>query len=295
MTIPPRSRPLPKTIARGSVLPLDQRVLVMGILNVTPDSFSDGGRYLDPGAACARALEMEQEGADVVDIGAESSRPGAAPVGEEEELRRLMPVVTEVCRRVRIPVSVDTTKSRVAKQGLDAGAALINDITALRGDPDMSSLIAESGAGIVLMHMQGSSQTMQEHPWYDDVTNDIRVFFRERMDVACASGIQPEQIILDPGFGFGKNLNHNLAVLANLDAFQELERPLMVGISRKAFVGRVVGREGFEGRLLGAAGAVATAIILGARMVRVHDVAQMRDVIRMVEAIVGARSQHAKA
>jgi len=267
----------------------------MGILNVTPDSFSDGGRYLDPGAACARALEMEQEGADVVDIGAESSRPGAAPVGEEEELRRLMPVVTEVCRRVRIPVSVDTTKSRVAKQALDAGAALINDITALRGDPDMSSLIAESGAGIVLMHMQGSSQTMQEHPWYDDVTNDIRVFFRERMDVACASGIQPEQIILDPGFGFGKNLNHNLAVLANLDAFQELERPLMVGISRKAFVGRVVGREGFEGRLLGAAGAVATAIILGARMVRVHDVAQMRDVIRMVEAIVGARSQHAKA
>jgi len=260
----------------------------MGVLNVTPDSFSDGGRYLDPGAACDRALAMEAEGADIVDIGAESSRPGADPVNVQEELRRLMPVLEKVCHRLTIPVSVDTTKAEVAKQALEAGVAVINDISALRFDPAMSRLIAESGAGIVLMHMQGSPKNMQQNPSYEDVVGEVRAFFRERTETAVANGIRAEQIILDPGFGFGKNLNHNLTLLANLDAFQEFERPVMIGISRKAFVGRVVDREVGE-RLPGTAGAIATAVLLGARIVRAHDLAPMKDVVRMVETIMSAK------
>ena len=261
----------------------------MGILNVTPDSFSDGGRYLDPEAACDRALEMEGEGADIVDIGAESSRPGADPVSAAEELRRLMPVLEKVCHRLRIPISVDTTKTEVARRALDVGAAVINDISALRFDPAMSRLIAESGAGLVLMHMQGWPKSMQRNPSYQDVVKEVCAFFRERMKTAVARGIRAEQIILDPGFGFGKNLNHNATLLANLDAFHEFDRPIMIGISRKAFVGRIVDREVGE-RLPGTAGAVATAVLLGARIVRTHDVEPMKDVVRMVETIISAKN-----
>lgn len=263
---------------------MDSTTAIMGVLNVTPDSFSDGGRYLSPDAAVEHALAMVEDGADLLDIGAESSRPGADQVDEAEETRRLIPVVREVCRRVTVPVSVDTTKAAVALRALDAGAAMINDISALRFDPAMGNVVAESGAGLVLMHMQGTPKTMQRAPRYDDVVGDIREFFAERIRAAECCGINPEQIVLDPGIGFGKTCEHNLTLLARLDCFLSLGRPILVGVSRKAFIGQILDRE-IDERLMGTAGAVAVAMVRGARMVRVHDVGPIRDVVRMVDAI----------
>jgi dihydropteroate synthase len=273
----------PLLLMRGRSLVLD-RPLVMGVLNVTPDSFSDGGRYLDPGAAVTHALEMVEEGADLIDIGAESSRPGAAPVPEAEELRRLIPVVREVCRQVSVPVSVDTTKAAVAAAAIEAGAAMVNDISAGQADPAMRRVVAESGAGLVLMHMQGTPPTMQQAPRYGSVVDDVRDFLRARMQAAAQAGIAADQILLDPGIGFGKNLDHNLALLARLDALQPLGRPILVGVSRKAFIGEVLGRR-TDDRLMGTAAAVAAAVLRGAMVVRVHDVKAMRDVVRMIHAI----------
>jgi dihydropteroate synthase len=280
---PSHEHSVPTLLLRGRRLALD-RPLVMGVLNVTPDSFSDGGLYLDPGAAVKHALELADEGADVIDIGAESSRPGAEPVPEEEELRRLIPVVREVCRRLMIPVSVDTTKAAVARAAIEAGAAIINDISALRADPAMLGVAAESGVGLVLMHMQGTPQTMQQAPRYGDVVAEVREFLRERMEAALRAGIAAEQILLDPGFGFGKNLDHNLVLLDRLEAFHSLGRPLLVGVSRKAFIGGVLGRKTGD-RLMGTAAAVAAAVLRGARMVRVHDVRAMKDVVMVIDAI----------
>ncbi|MGH7252937.1 MAG: dihydropteroate synthase, partial [Nitrospiraceae bacterium] len=211
--------------ARGRFIPLDAGPLIMGVLNVTPDSFSDGGRYLDPGAAVDHAVEMAAQGADLIDIGAESTRPGADPVDQEEERRRLIPVVRAVCRAVSVPVSVDTTKAGVARLALEAGAALVNDISALRYDSGMKTLVAETGAGLVLMHMQGMPKTMQQAPSYRDVIEEVRQFFVERIGTALEAGIAAEQILLDPGIGFGKNLEHNLLLLARLDAFVALGYP----------------------------------------------------------------------
>jgi dihydropteroate synthase len=275
-------------MARGRRLALD-RPLVMGVLNVTPDSFSDGGRYLEPDAAVKHALEMVGEGADVIDIGAESSRPGAEPVPEEEELRRLIPVATEVCRRVAVPVSVDTTKAAVARQALDAGVAIINDISALQNDPAMAAVVAETGAGLVLMHRQGTPKTMQQAPRYGNVVVEVREFLRERMQAAGRAGIAPDHILLDPGIGFGKNLSHNLALLARLDALRPLGRPILVGVSRKSFIEEIIGRRTGD-RLMGTAAAVAVAVLRGARMVRVHDVRAMKDVVRMVDAIAACET-----
>ncbi|MEW6544165.1 MAG: dihydropteroate synthase [Nitrospirota bacterium] len=256
----------------------------MGILNVTPDSFSDGGLYQDPAAAVERACAMVEEGADLVDIGAESSRPGSDPIGEDEEIRRLLPVVREVCRRISVPVSIDTTKSRVAQLALDAGVSIINDISALRFDPRMGPVVAESGAGLVLMHMQGTPKTMQRAPEYADVVGEVRTFLLDRTKAAQQAGVEPEQILLDPGIGFGKNREHNLALLARLDDLVSVGRPILVGVSRKAFIGQVLNRP-IEERLMGTAAAAAVAIVRGAKVVRVHDVRQMRDVVTMVEAI----------
>jgi len=270
-------------MACGRRLALD-RPLVMGVLNVTPDSFSDGGRFLEPDAAVKHALEMVEEGADVIDIGAESSRPGAEPVPEEEELRRLIPVVREVFRRMEVPVSVDTTKAAVARRALDAGAAIINDISALQDDPAMAAVVAEAGAGLVLMHRQGTPKTMQQAPRYGDVVADVREFLRERMQAAGRAGIAADHILLDPGIGFGKNLSHNLALLARLEELRPLGRPILVGVSRKSFIGEALDRKAGD-RLMGTAAAVAAAVLRGARMVRVHDVRAMKDVVRMVDAI----------
>src|SRR5207249_3219961 len=270
--------------ARGQPIPLNSGVLLMGVLNVTPDSFSDGGRYDEPEAAVEHALAMIEQGADLIDIGAESSRPGSDPVEEEEEIRRLLPVITAVCRQVSIPVSVDTTKAGVARRALDAGAAIVNDISALRFDPLMGQVVAKAGAGLVLMHMQGTPKSMQRDPQYRDVVAEVRQFFIERMKTAEDVGIDPEQILLDPGFGFGKNVTHNLTLLMQLDQLAALGRPMVVGVSRKAFIGQVLDRQVGE-RLMGTAVAVVVAVLRGARIVRVHDVRPMRDVVRMVEAI----------
>ena len=289
-TLKPNTVPGPVALkARGRLIPLNAGPLIMGVLNVTPDSFSDGGRYLDPGAAVDHAAEMAAQGADLIDIGAESTRPGADPVDQEEERRWLIPVVRAVCRAVSVPVSVDTTKAAVARQALDAGAALVNDISALRYDSGMKPLIAETGAGLVLMHMQGTPKTMQQAPSYRDVIEEVRQFFVERIGTALEAGIAAEQILLDPGIGFGKNLEHNLRLLARLDAFVALGYPVLVGVSRKAFIGQVLDRPVDE-RLMGTAAAAAVAILRGARVIRVHDVAPLRDVVKMIEAIVSAKS-----
>jgi dihydropteroate synthase len=265
-------------------LSLESTPLIMGVINVTPDSFYDGGRYGDPGTAVEHATRLIEEGADLLDIGAESSRPGSDPIAPEEELRRLLPVVKQLGRLVSVPLSVDTTKAAVAERALDEGATLINDITALRGDPRMGALVAKTGAGVVLMHMQGSPKTMQQAPRYADVIHEVARFLADRMRAVLDTGVDPKQILLDPGIGFGKNLDHNLAILAHLDAFVKLGRPILVGVSRKAFIDQVLDRP-VEDRLLGTAAAVALAVYQGARVLRVHDVGAMRDVVRMVEAI----------
>jgi len=259
----------------------------MGILNVTPDSFSDGGRYVDADAACAHAMAMIEQGADLLDIGAESSKPGAVAIDEEEERRRLLPIVRELCRRTTMPLSIDTTKAAIAEEALDAGAALINDISALRFDPRMASVVARSGAGVILMHMQGTPATMQRTASYTYVVEDVRAFLAARLEVAQQAGIPRDRILLDPGIGFGKNCEHNVTLLNHLDAFQTLGRPIVVGVSRKAFLGKILGRT-IDERLMGTAGAVAVAIMKGARVVRVHDVAPIRDVVKIVEAIMSS-------
>lgn len=271
-------------VLSGRVWPLAARVHIMGVLNVTPDSFSDGGRYTNPDAAVAHALRMVEQGADVLDIGAESTKPGALPIDQEEERRRLIPIVRAICRQTTIPVSIDTTKASIAQQALDAGAALINDISALRFDARMGEVVAKSGAGLILMHMQGNPQTMQHAAQYTDVVEEVRQFLKTRLDAAKESGIPPERILLDPGIGFGKNCQHNVVLLDRLDALLTLGRPLVVGVSRKAFIGKILGRP-IDERLMGTAGAVAVAVMKGARMVRVHDVAPIRDVVKMIEAI----------
>jgi len=273
-------------VIRGGALPLAERVHIMGILNVTPDSFSDGGRYVNPDDAIAYALSMVDQGADILDIGAESSRPGAVSIDEKEERRRLIPVVRAVCRRISIPVSVDTTKASIAEQALDVGAAIINDISALRFDPRMGAVVAKSGAGLILMHMQGLPQTMHHATQYADIVEDVRRFLKARVEAAKAMGIPLERILLDPGIGFGKNCRHNLTLLNQLDTLCTLG-PMVVGVSRKAFIGKTLNRP-LDERLMGTAGAVAVAIMKGARMVRVHDVAPIRDLVRMIEAIGNA-------
>ena len=285
--MPADSLPSGRVTLRGGVLSLAERVHVMGILNVTPDSFSDGGRYVDADAACAHAMAMIEQGADLLDIGAESSKPGAVAIDEEEERRRLLPIVRELCRRTTIPLSIDTTKAAIAEEALDAGAALINDISALRFDPRMASVVARSGAGVILMHMQGTPATMQRTASYTYVVEDVRAFLAARLEVAQQAGIPRDRILLDPGIGFGKNCEHNVTLLNHLDAFQTLGRPIVVGVSRKAFLGKILGRT-IDERLMGTAGAVALAIMKGARVIRVHDVAPIRDVVKIVEAIMSS-------
>ena len=281
---------------RKQHLELD-RPLVMGIVNVTPDSFFDGGQYYDPQRAVAHALRLVAEGADLLDIGAESTRPGALPVDEHEERRRLLPVVTAVARAVSVPISVDTSKAEVARAALDAGAVMVNDVTALRGDRAMVDVVAEAGAGLVVMHMQGIPETMQQAPHYDDVVGDVAQFLAERSRFAMDHGIERDRIVLDPGIGFGKTLTHNLDLLANLHAFTELGFPLLVGPSRKGFIGQLT-HQSVDARACGTAAVIALAVQQGARILRVHDVGPMRDVVSVADAVARrmrttAREQHA--
>jgi dihydropteroate synthase len=269
-----------------------ERVLIMGVLNVTPDSFSDGGKFLDVNRAVAHAREMAQAGADIIDVGGESTRPGAASVSEEEELQRVLPVVE---RLNDFLVSVDTTKAGVAAKALAAGARIVNDISALRFDPRMVDVVRDAGAGLVLMHMRGTPGTMQQAPHYDDVVAQVRSFLAERVAFAGSRGVKKTQIAVDPGIGFGKTVGHNLQLLARLGELGSLGCPLLVGPSRKSFIGKVLTPPGAgqvrdaDERLWGTAATVAWAVAQGAAVVRVHDVAEMRDVVRMVEAVKQAR------
>jgi dihydropteroate synthase len=261
---------------------------IMGVINVTPDSFSDGGRFLDPEHAIAQGLHLEQEGADILDIGGESTRPGAAPVTAAEELARVLPVIEGLRDAgTGARISIDTSKAEVAKAALTAGATMVNDVTALR-DPDMPAAVAGARADLCLMHMLGDPRTMQKDPQYDDVVTDVKAFLAERLDHAVANGIARERIVLDPGIGFGKTIEHNLELLARLDELQELGRPLMIGTSRKSFLGRLTGRE-VDDRV---PGTIATCVIAyenGATVFRVHDVAPVRDALLVTAATVRRR------
>jgi len=256
----------------------------MGIVNVTPDSFYDGGRYLQTDDAVAHGLELAEQGADILDVGAESTRPGAEPVSEQDEIERVIPVIRALAKQLTLPLSVDTTKARVARLALDAGASIINDVSALRFDAEMASVIARSDAALVLMHMQGTPQTMQRAPQYGDVVEDLTHFFVERMRAAARAGIAESRIILDPGIGFGKLLVHNLEILAHLSGFAMFNRPLLLGLSRKGFIGQLIGRPAGE-RAWGTAAAVALAVDRGAHILRVHDVAMMADVVKVAQAM----------
>jgi dihydropteroate synthase len=258
----------------------------MGIVNVTPDSFSDGGRFFDPEDAVRAGMAMVEDGADLVDVGGESTRPGSDPVLSEEELRRVLPVVKRLAAEVDVPISIDTRREEVAGAAIDAGATIVNDITAGR-DPGMLEIVREAGAGMVLMHMQGDPKTMQDEPRYRDVVQEVKAFLAERVAAAEAAGIPRERLCVDPGLGFGKTLDQNLILMRDMGNIAEIGRPVLVGPSRKSFVGRVTGTEVDE-RLEGTAGAVAWLVANGAHIVRVHDVREMVRVVRMVDAIRGA-------
>lgn len=260
---------------------------VMGILNVTPDSFSDAGQHLDPGAAEARALTMVEEGAQILDIGGESTRPGAAEIPADEELRRVLPVVRRLAGRVAARISIDTTRAAVARACLDAGATMINDVSGLRFDPELAPVVAGAGAGLVLMHMQGTPRSMQQAPAYEDVVADTMRFLRRQMRVALDAGVAEEQLWIDPGFGFGKTAAHNLEILRRLREYTSIGAPVLIGTSRKSTIGRVMGGLAVDERLEGTAATVAVAIANGAGIVRVHDVKEMARVARMTDAILG--------
>lgn len=266
-------------------LPVFERVHIMGILNVTPDSFSDGGRFLAPDAAVEHAIRMVSEGADIVDVGGESTRPGAEPASTREEMDRVLPVIEALAGEIDLPISIDTTKAAVAEAALEAGVSIVNDVSAMRFDAAMPGVVKAAGAGVVLMHMLGEPRTMQEDPRYDDVVADVRRALLGWAAEAEAAGIPPECIVLDPGIGFGKTLEHNLLLLKNLAALTEGSGyPLLVGPSRKSFIGMALDLP-LEERLEGTAAAVAWAAANGAQIVRVHDVKEMVRVVRMVEAI----------
>jgi dihydropteroate synthase len=258
--------------------------LVMGIVNVTPDSFSDGGLYLDPEEAIAHGRELQAAGADLVDVGGESTRPGAAAVGAAEEAARVLPVIAALAG-AGARVSVDTSKAEVAAAAIDVGAEIVNDVTAL-GDPEMASVCAAAGCGLVLMHMKGTPRTMQDDPTYEDVVVEVRDFLAERLEAATAAGIDRERIWLDPGIGFGKTVEHNLELIAALEPIVALGRPVVIGASRKRFIGAITGRPTDE-RLGGSIAAAVVAAAGGAAVLRVHDVAATVEAVRVAESVLG--------
>ncbi|MFY9586335.1 MAG: dihydropteroate synthase [Actinomycetota bacterium] len=275
-------------LPNGRTLPLGERVHVMGIVNVTPDSFSDGGFFLDRDAAIDHGLRLAEDGADILDVGGESTRPGAAPVSADDETERVVPVIEALAAKTDIPVSVDTSKASVARRALDAGAQIVNDVAAARFDDALLPLVAGRRAPIVLMHMLGEPRTMQKDPRYDDVVGEIAAFLDERADAAVAAGVSRDQIVVDPGFGFGKTREHNLVLLRRLREFRCLGFPVLAGTSRKSFIGSTLGDLPVEERLEGTAATVALAVSNGASIVRVHDVREMARVVRMVEAVQAA-------
>ena len=272
-------------------LVLGERTLLMGVLNVTPDSFSDGGRYRDAGAAVRRALEMEAEGADIIDIGGESTRPGSEPVSAETELARVLPVVEGLRGRLKIPISIDTQKARVAEAALAAGAEMVNDVSALRTDPALAEVVRRARVPLVLMHMRGRPKTMQLRPFARDVMADVTRGLREALGRARRAGIPRSRLILDPGIGFGKSVEQNCELLARLPELARLGCPLLVGTSRKAFLGALAGGGTEDRRIWGTAASVTATVLGGAHIVRVHDVAEMLRVVRVADGIVRGREK----
>jgi dihydropteroate synthase len=270
-----------------SQLALGQRTVIMGILNVTPDSFSDGGQYIDPGKAVARAQELESQGADILDIGGESSRPGSTPVTQEEELRRLMPVLDALRGKLKIPVSVDTYRSEVARRALDAGAQIVNDISAFRFDSQMAAVVSQYRAGVVLMHSRGGREELHLQPPMTDSVAQVRTELQHSIEQATEAGIPRSAIVIDPGIGFGKRAEESLGVLSNLRALSPLECALLVGTSRKSFIRKVAGIEaGAYNPVLGTAATVAYAVMQGAHIVRVHDVLELRTLVDVLDTII---------
>ncbi|MEC4684582.1 MAG: dihydropteroate synthase [Nitrospirota bacterium] len=270
---------------RNFSLDFSQKTYVMGILNVTPDSFSDGGQFLDGSSAIERALRMEAEGADIIDIGGESTRPGSEPVSLEQELRRTVPVIEAIAGRLRIPVSIDTYKSEVARRAIEAGAAMVNDISGLRFDPEMAPTLSQYDVALVLMHIKGTPRNMQKNPVYTDLFPEITDYLKEGINIATECGIAKERIVIDPGIGFGKTLEHNLQIINNLDRLSPLCRPVLIGASRKSFIGRILNNAPASERLEGTASAVAISVMKGANIVRVHDVREMARVVKVADAI----------
>lgn len=269
---------------RHGTIDMSRRTAVMGIVNVTPDSFSDGGKYFDAARAVAHGEEMARDGADLIDVGGESTRPGAQPVSAEDEIARVIPVIRGLRRKISLPISIDTMKSRVARAALDEGADLVNDISALSFDPGMASLVAAEKVPVVLMHMQGTPRTMQQSPFYRDVVEEVRTYLHSRMQFAVESGVETERIVIDPGIGFGKNLEHNLALLRGLAALTALGRPVLVGTSRKTFLGKLLDAAPEE-RLEGSLAAAVAAVLAGANIVRVHDVKEAVHAVRIADAL----------
>ena len=269
---------------RHGELDFTRRTLIMGIVNVTPDSFYDGGRRFDAGRAVAHGLAMAASGADIVDIGGESSRPGAAPVSEVDERARVIPVIESLRQQSAVPISIDTYKAQVARAALDAGADIVNDISALRFDSAMTSVIAEEKVPVILMHMQGTPRTMQAEPRYQDVVREVRDFLAAQLYEALDAGVAPQAIVIDPGIGFGKSLEHNLQLLRDLPALAALGQPLLVGASRKAFIGKILKLEPDQ-RLEGSLAVAVAAVLAGANILRVHDVAESARAARIADAI----------
>jgi dihydropteroate synthase len=267
-------------------LVLGERTLLMGVLNVTPDSCSDGGHYLDPDAAALRALEIEHAGADILDIGGESTRPGSEGVTAEEELRRVLPVLEKLRGRLKIPISIDTAKSSVAEAAANAGAEILNDVTALRNDPGIAEVARRRKLPLILMHMRGEPRTMQKAPFSRNILRDVALGLRRAVALARRAGVPKSQLILDPGLGFGKSYEQNFELLARISELALLGFPLLIGASRKSFVGRALGGAGKSERIWGTAATVAAAILGGAHIVRVHDVAEMAQVARVADAIL---------
>jgi dihydropteroate synthase len=262
----------------------------MGVVNVTPDSFSDGGKYFEPGAAVEQAYRLADQGADIIDIGGESTRPHASSVSETEELRRVLPVLEKVSGKLQVPISVDTTKVGIARVALAAGASIINDVGANRQDRLMWDLIAESGAGYVCVHMQGTPRTMQDDPKYEDVVAEVEKFFTEKLEALTGCGVQLSQIILDPGIGFGKKIEHNLELLGALGRFAQMDRPLLLGVSRKSFLGKFSGMDPKQ-RLVPGLACACLAVAAGVQLIRTHDVVETIQAVRMTEAIIAQRRE----
>lgn len=273
---------------RGRLLDLS-RAAIMGILNITPDSFSDGGAFIRPDNAIVHAIRMVEEGADVIDVGGESTRPGAQPVSVKEEMNRVVPVIKALQEQIRVPISIDTSKPEVMCAAVAAGAGFINDVRALREEGALATA-ADLGVPVCLMHMQGEPRTMQTNPRYENVVSDVREFLRRRIEAAVRAGIARDKIIVDPGFGFGKSVDHNLELLRNLQAFKELEAPILVGLSRKAVIGKSLNLP-VDRRVYASVALALTAVRNGASIVRAHDVVATRDAVQMLEVVFPPESR----